>query len=137
MKTMMRNDSSVNVNVSVEEMKMMRLEEPAPNSSKVGQKRRRNNTNTNVSVGEDESEHLLTERQRRKKMRDMFSCLHAMIPQLAPHKVNFFSILIALKPKKKFRKLKAEVITYTDTDSIDLKCAGRQSNNSGRSSEVH
>lgn len=51
--------------------------------AQVGKKRSRNGKA--VSGGESEHEmHILTERERRKKMRNMFSNLHALLPHLPP-----------------------------------------------------
>lgn len=61
--------------------------------AQLGQKRNRKGVakdgETVNSVGGAESEHevhILTERERRKKMRNMFTSLHALLPQL-PAKV--------------------------------------------------
>ena len=64
--------------------------------AQVGQKRSRKGglkkgkANGNCGDGGDQSEHemhIWTERERRKKMRNMFSSLHALLPQL-PAKVK-------------------------------------------------
>lgn len=78
----------------------------APNSSsnsptdmdktvaQVGQKRSRKGNNpksdkTSGDGGESEHEmHIWTERERRKKMRNMFSGLHALLPQLPAKVIN-------------------------------------------------
>jgi len=44
----------------------------------------------------DHEMHILTERERRKKMRNMFDSLHALLPEL-PSKVNSFSSSIISK----------------------------------------
>ena len=44
----------------------------------------------------DHEMHILAERERRKKMRNMFSSLHALLPEL-PSKVNSFSFSISLR----------------------------------------
>ena len=61
----------------------------AAKSAKVGRKRSRNNGKSVAggSNGGGESEHelhILNERERRKKMMNMFSNLHALLPQLPP-----------------------------------------------------
>lgn len=56
----------------------------------VGRKRNRRSGKAEGGGGGGESEHethIRTERQRRKKMSNMFSSLHALLPQL-PAKVN-------------------------------------------------
>ncbi|KAJ0024885.1 hypothetical protein Pint_08747 [Pistacia integerrima] len=61
----------------------------------VGNKRSRNNGKGISCGGGAESEHemhILTERERRKKMRNMFSNLHALLPQL-PAKVDKSTIV--------------------------------------------
>jgi len=59
----------------------------------------------NITTGEekdrkyrdfDHEMHILTERERRKKMRNMFDSLHALLPEL-PSKVNSFSSSIISK----------------------------------------
>ncbi|KAL5777731.1 hypothetical protein ACOSP7_010657 [Xanthoceras sorbifolium] len=66
--------------------------------AKVGQKRSRNyeksaGGGSGGGGGEPEHEmHILTERERRKKMRNMFSSLHALLPQL-PAKADKSSIV--------------------------------------------
>ncbi|KAJ4701730.1 Transcription factor bHLH95-like protein [Melia azedarach] len=53
-------------------------------AAQIGQKRSRNGKAASGG-GEPEHElHILTERERRKKMRNMFSNLHALLPQLPP-----------------------------------------------------
>ncbi|KAJ6754746.1 hypothetical protein OIU79_027376 [Salix purpurea] len=64
-------------------------------SSKIGIKKQENKakkrgqmckSNGKGSAGESDQEitHIWTERERRKKMRTMFSNLHALLPQLPP-----------------------------------------------------
>ena len=56
----------------------------------VGRKRNRRSGKAEGGGGGGESEHethIRTERQRRKKMSNMFTSLHALLPQL-PAKVN-------------------------------------------------
>ncbi|KAL5714122.1 hypothetical protein ACHQM5_016125 [Ranunculus cassubicifolius] len=55
-------------------------------SSPVGPKRSRNRSSKNGKGGgeSDHEIHIWTERERRKKMRNMFSNLHALLPQLPP-----------------------------------------------------
>jgi hypothetical protein len=61
----------------------------------------RSESNTTIGEGKDGKNrnfdhemHILTERERRKKMRNMFASLHASLPQL-PSKVNSFSFSIS------------------------------------------
>jgi hypothetical protein len=61
----------------------------------------RSESNTTIGEGKDGKNrnfdhemHILTERERRKKMRNMFASLHALLPQL-PSKVNSFSFSIS------------------------------------------
>ncbi|KAF2324356.1 hypothetical protein GH714_012775 [Hevea brasiliensis] len=63
--------------------------------AQVGQKRNRKGVakngeavNSGGGVESDHDVHILTERERRKKMRNMFSSLHALLPQL-PAKGRF------------------------------------------------
>lgn len=67
-----------------------------PSAAPVGKKRGRggpagdrNDGGTGGASGEagNQEIHIWTERERRKKMRNMFSNLHALLPQLPP-KVN-------------------------------------------------
>lgn len=69
--------------------------------AEVGEKRSRKGglkqgkANGGVDHGADQSEHemhIWTERERRKKMRNMFSSLHALLPQL-PAKVSKIYII--------------------------------------------
>ncbi|KAL5714130.1 hypothetical protein ACHQM5_016133 [Ranunculus cassubicifolius] len=55
-------------------------------SSPVGPKRSRNGSSKNGNGGgeSDHEIHIWTERERRRKMRNMFSNLHALLPQLPP-----------------------------------------------------
>lgn len=47
-------------------------------------KRTRRDDKNHVEESPDHEIHIWTERERRKKMRDMFSKLHALLPQLPP-----------------------------------------------------
>ena len=67
--------------------------------AQVGQKRSRKGglkkgkANGNCGDGGDQSEHemhIWTERERRKKMRNMFSSLHALLPQLPAKVINIY-----------------------------------------------
>ncbi|ESQ30502.1 hypothetical protein EUTSA_v10012185mg [Eutrema salsugineum] len=49
-----------------------------------GKKRTKRNDKNHVEESPDHEIHIWTERERRKKMRDMFSKLHALLPQLPP-----------------------------------------------------
>lgn len=49
-----------------------------------GKKRTKRNGKNHVEDSPDHEIHIWTERERRKKMRDMFSKLHALLPQLPP-----------------------------------------------------
>ncbi|CAG7875649.1 hypothetical protein HID58_018516 [Brassica napus] len=49
-----------------------------------GKKRTQRNEKNHVEESPDHEIHIWTERERRKKMRDMFAKLHALLPQLPP-----------------------------------------------------
>lgn len=49
-----------------------------------GRKRTRRDDKNHLEESPDHEIHIWTERERRKKMRDMFSKLHALLPQLPP-----------------------------------------------------
>ncbi|KAG7649094.1 Myc-type basic helix-loop-helix (bHLH) domain [Arabidopsis thaliana x Arabidopsis arenosa] len=51
---------------------------------KKGKKRTKRNDKNHEEESPDHEIHIWTERERRKKMRDMFSKLHALLPQLPP-----------------------------------------------------
>lgn len=49
-----------------------------------GKKRTKRSDEKDVEESPDHEIHIWTERERRKKMRDMFAKLHALLPQLPP-----------------------------------------------------
>lgn len=49
-----------------------------------GKKRAKKNGKSHVEESSDHEIHIWTERERRKKMRDMFAKLHALLPELPP-----------------------------------------------------
>lgn len=53
-------------------------------SNKEGKKKMKNKEKETEGKSEQEKVHIFTERERRKKMRNMFTNLHALLPQLPP-----------------------------------------------------
>ena len=80
---MKQPDNSRTHSPATAEMETTPAEAEEQARAQVGKKRSRNGKA--VSGGESEHEmHILTERGRRKKMRNMFSNLHALLPHLPP-----------------------------------------------------
>ena len=67
--------------------------------AQVGQKRSRKGglkkgkANGNCGDQSEHEMHIWTERERRKKMRNMFSCFHALLPQLSAKVINILHAL--------------------------------------------
>lgn len=80
---MKRPDNSRTHSPTTAKMETTPAEAEEQARAQVGKKRSGNGKA--VSGGESEHEmHILTERERRKKMRNMFSNLHALLPHLPP-----------------------------------------------------
>lgn len=61
-------------------------------SDKEGKKEMKNQETGGEGKSEQDKVHIFTERERRKKMRTMFSNLHALLPQLPPKVFTYILI---------------------------------------------
>lgn len=78
------------------EMAMAPSREKEPSDEEEEKKKKmKNKEKGKREVSEQEKVHIFTERERRKKMRTMFTNLHALLPQLPPKVYTYFTSFIS------------------------------------------